>query len=373
MSHDELDAWLRLVHAPGVGRVHQRLALRAFGPPLCLFDATPAVRAEALGPDLARAIEAPPPGHAERVADTRRWLAKAPDDAPRTLLALDDPSYPPRLLEAPDPPLLLYVSGDVDVLKSPSLAVVGSRHATPQGLDHARDFSRALGERGLTIVSGLAAGIDAAAHGGALAGPSGTVAVVGTGLDRVYPRRHTALARRIERAGCVVSEYPLGADSIAFHFPQRNRIIAGLALGTLVVEAALASGSLITARLAAEAGREVFALPGSLHSPVARGCHGLIQRGAKLVGSVEDIVEELAGSWRPSLPGVRASSTATVTASRADARLLAAMGFDPVSLDMLAERTGLGAAALGARLLAFELEGRVARLPGGLLQRRGPA
>jgi DNA processing protein len=252
------------------------------------------------------------------------------------------------------------------VLQRPALAIVGSRSATPQGTANARAFARDLAARGWCIVSGLALGIDAAAHEGALdaTAGAGTVAVVGTGLDRVFPAAHRALAHRIGAAGALLSEYAPGTPPLRQHFPERNRIIAGLAQGTLVVEAALASGSLITARLASEAGREVFAIPGSIHSPQARGCHALIRQGAKLVETAEDIVEELRGQRPLPLPGAGDDA-----ATADEDPLLAALGHDPVTLDALLARTGDSAAVLSARLLELELEGRVARLPGGLYQR----
>jgi DNA processing protein len=281
---------------------------------------------------------------------------------PRAVVTLGDPRYPPALLNAPDPPLVLYAQGRVDLLQADSIAIVGSRHPTPQGAANARAFARELSDAGLTVVSGMALGVDAAAHDGGLAGAASTVAVVGTGLDRVYPRRHLALAHRIAQHGLIVSEYALGAPPLAAHFPQRNRIIAGLSRGTLVVEAAIQSGSLITARLANEAGRDVFAIPGSIHSPQARGCHALRRQGAKLVETAQDVLEELRPAARP--------AAAPVAGEPSDANpLLDALGFDPVTLDALAARTGWSAAELSARLLGLELDGLIARLPGQLFQR----
>ncbi|MNS89395.1 hypothetical protein D3C72_1234060 [compost metagenome] len=287
-------------------------------------------------------------------------------------MTLGDAGYPGSLLEMVDPPLMLYVLGaaafDLTQLGR-SLAVVGSRNPTPQGASHARAFARALGEAGLPVVSGLALGIDGAAHLGALdaAGDApvlATVAVVGTGLDRVYPARHRDLAHRITLQGLIVSELPLGTPPLTQNFPKRNRLIAGLARGTLVVEAALASGSLITARLTSEQGKEVFAIPGSIHSPQSRGCHALIRQGAKLVESVNDILEELP----PLAPAARTPSTDTPSPAP-EHPLLDALGFDPVSLDALSARTGWSAAQLQAKMLELELDGHVSRLPGGLFQR----
>ena len=354
-------AWLRLLETPGLGRDGARRLLAAFGSPQAVFDARAIAWREVVGPALAAALASDPPAYAERLAAARRWLAGG---ANRGVVTLGDAAYPPLLLQSADPPLLLYVQGRASLLTAPSLAVVGSRNPTAQGADNARAFARQLGLDGMVVVSGLALGIDGAAHEGALAGPAGTVAVVGTGLDRVYPARHRDLAQRIGEAGVLVSEYAPGTPALPPNFPQRNRIIAGLSLGTLVVEAALRSGSLITARLAAEAGREVFAVPGSIHSPQSKGCHALIKQGAKLVESAADIVEELRGQ-RSLPPGAAALPEAPATHP-----LLDALGNDPVTLDALLARTGLPTPELSARLLELELDGHVARLPGGLYQRR---
>ena len=275
-------------------------------------------------------------------------------------------------MDSADPPLLLYTIGRCELLNAPSIAIVGSRNPTPQGADNARSFAEHLGRTGLTIVSGMALGIDGAAHSGALAGGAGTIAVVGTGLDRVYPRAHRALAHQIAERGLIVSEFDLGTEPLAANFPQRNRIIAGISLGTLVVEAALESGSLITARHAVEAGRDVFAIPGSIHSPQSRGCHVLIKQGAKLVDDARDVLEEL--HWPPSVAQARAAAPAAADSATPDAApdaLLEALGYDPVDLDQLQARTGWPTAQLSARLLELELQGDVARLPGGRYQRLG--
>jgi DNA processing protein len=281
------------------------------------------------------------------------------------VVTLGDALYPAALLETPDPPLLLYyVQGRAELLGATSLAVVGSRNPTPQGIANARSFARHLSQAAMSVVSGLPLGIDGAAHEGALEGPGSTIAVVGTGLDRVYPRRHLDLAHRIASKGLVVSEYSLGTPPLGSNFPRRNRLIAGLSRGTLVVEAALQSGSLTTARLAAECGRDVFAIPGSIHAPQSRGCHALLKQGAKLVDSAQDILEELRLSAPLPAP-LRADAP-----ERADP-LLEALGYDPVTLDTLAERAGVAPAELNARLLELELEGLVARLPGQRFQRVG--
>jgi DNA processing protein len=365
MAPQELAAWLRLLGTSGVGPETARKLLAAFGPPESVFEQSPAALAAVVTHKLAQALLTPPDDLATQLAATTAWLA---GDQDRHILTLEDPRFPPDLLQMADPPLLLYVTGQLEALNHPRrLAIVGSRNPTPQGEQNARQFARALAESGVCVVSGLALGVDGAAHEGALAGGAPTIAVVGTGLDRVYPKRHLDLAHRIAAQGAIVSEYPLGTPPLPPHFPRRNRLIAGLSQGTLVVEAAIQSGSLITARLAAEQGREVFAIPGSIHAPQSRGCHALIRQGAKLVESAQDILEDL----RFTTPGPSATdapSDATVTDPEG---LLVAMGFDPVSFDALQARTGLDTATLQARLLELELEGAVGRLPGGLLQRVG--
>ncbi|MDB5732005.1 MAG: protecting protein DprA, partial [Variovorax sp.] len=334
----------------------------------------------------AAALQTPPPALAEQLEATWRWLrASDGDGAARRIVALGDAGYPAALLETADPPLMLYLLGAPGLELAGmerSIAMVGSRNPTPQGAVNARGFARAFAELGITVVSGLALGIDAAAHQGALdalttpAPGSGTaaprlatVAVVGTGLDRVYPARHRELAHRIAAHGLIVSEFALGTPPLNPNFPKRNRIIAGLTRGTLVVEAALASGSLITARLAVEQGKEVFAIPGSIHSPQSRGCHALIRQGAKLVETAEDVLEELA---LPDAPDSIANNEITARVSGdfdAENPLLDALGHDPASLDALGARTGWSTAALQAKLLELELGGHAARLPGGLFQR----
>ncbi|MBS0447197.1 MAG: DNA-protecting protein DprA [Proteobacteria bacterium] len=360
MDRDELGAWLGLLERPGIGRASARRLLAAFGSPQAVLAAPSAARREV----LARGSTDPLAGDGAAldplIDRTWAWLSSAPT---RAVVTLGDARYPQALLETADPPVLLYLEGRAELLSSPAFAIVGSRNPTPQGKDNARAFAKTLGEAGLTIVSGMALGIDAAAHEGGLPTPAGTIAVVGTGLDLTYPVRNRALALRIAAEGLVVSEFALGSQPLPQHFPMRNRIIAGLARGTLVVEAALQSGSLITARLAVEAGREVFAIPGSIHSPLARGCHALIKQGAKLVESAQDILEELR-------IGVPAAAPADAAPLRGDP-ILDALGHDPVSLDALVARTGWPASDLNIRLLDLELEGRVARLPGQLFQRIG--
>jgi len=359
---EDFAAWFRLLETPGVGRDAARRLLAACGSPDAVFSSSETTLRELAGPAIAAALRHEPPGFAERRDAALRWIEGGAD---RQVLTPGDPAYPAPLLQTADPPLLLYVQGRPELLSARSVAVVGSRQPSAQGLDNARAFAQALGERGYCIVSGLAQGIDAAAHEGALAGGAATGAVMGTGPDRIYPARHRALAQRIAATGVLVSEYAPGSPALPEHFPQRNRIIAGLSLGTLVVEAALRSGSLITARLASEAGREVFAIPGSIRSPQAQGCHALIKQGAKLVESVDDILEELqAGTPRQATLPLQGAADGPADP------LLDALGHDPVTLDALLARTGWPVSELTARLLDLELENRVERLPGGLFQRR---
>ncbi len=361
LDDSEFAAWFRLIETPGLSRASARALLAAFGSALAAIDASSAQRRGIIGA-AAAPLDSMPPELADRLAAAQAWRRAGED---RYVLTIGDTAYPPLLLQTADPPLLLYGQGRVDLLAAPAIAIVGSRNPTPQGADNARSFARFLSDAGQVVVSGLAAGIDGAAHEGAMAGRTGTVAVVGTGLDRVYPARHRELAHRIVRSGAAISEFAPGMPPLPENFPQRNRIIAGMTRGTLVVEAALQSGSLITARLATEAGREVFAVPGSIHAPQARGCHALIKQGAKLVESGADILEELQ-------PGSRAAAPAAAALfdELPPDPILDALGHDPVTLDAIGARTGWSAAELAARLLDLELEGRVARLPGGLYQRR---
>ncbi len=370
MEREELGAWLRLTLTPGLGDTSARRLLAAFGPPEALYTQTAQALQSVLTPPQAAALLQIPEGWAALLDSTWAWLQAEP--ATRAVVALGDAAYPAALLNIEDPPLLLYMSGRLDLPldSGRSLAIVGSRNPTPQGALNARQFAMALAEQGLTIVSGLALGIDGAAHEGALAGMRdvdrlATVAVVGTGADRVYPKSHHALAYRISAHGLIISEYPLGTPPLAANFPRRNRLIAGLSSATLVVEAALQSGSLITARLAAEQGKDVFAIPGSIHATQSRGCHALIRQGAKLVESAQDVLEDLPG-WAGC---VAQTPTPAAPVDKDAADLLQALGMDPVSLDALQARTGVDIARLQARLMALELEGHIARLPGGLLQR----
>jgi DNA processing protein len=401
MERDDLAAWLRLTLTPGVGSDSARKLLAAFGLPQTLFEQSHAALTQVVTPAQAAALHAEPPGLATLLETTWAWLQQ-PDNSSgqRRIVALGDPGYPAPLLNIEDPPLMLYLLGRLhgeennlsalsnsgedatDLLANSlarSIAIVGSRNPTPQGAANARQFARALREAGLTVVSGLALGVDGAAHEGALEGEGShaaqlaTIAVVGTGLDRVYPKDHRVLAHRIAQQGLIISEYPLGTPPLAANFPRRNRLIAGLSCGTLVVEAALKSGSLITARLAAEQGKEVFAIPGSIHATQSHGCHALIKQGAKLVESAQDVLEEIKTTLTIQFPAPAAASAKAEDRPADENSLLHAMGYDPVGLDALIARTGLDAASLQAQLMALELDGQVARLPGGLFQRMGQA
>ncbi len=379
MGRNEIDAWLRLAHSPGLGNAAARRLLATFGSAEAIFAQSQATLLQCVTPAKAAALLRPPERHQELLETTWKWLANSGAAGVWHAVApLGHPLYPPALLDIEDPPLVLYLLGAERFLCAPanamqretSLAIVGSRNPTPQGRETTLQFARALRAEGLCIVSGLALGIDAAAHEGALTAAQetchpATVAVVGTGLDRVYPARHLELARRIAADGLLVSEYPLGTPPLAANFPRRNRIISGLSQGVLVVEAAPASGSLITARLAAEQGRDVFAIPGSIHAVQSRGCHALIKQGAKLVETVSDVLEEL-----PSLNKALSRPCASHPESMpTESALLQAIGFDPVGLDALQARTGMDTANLQVQLLELELAGELARLPGGLFQR----
>jgi DNA processing protein len=351
----DLEAWLTLSFAPGLTHEAFRQLLVAFRGPQEILAASRAELSKVVPDRAVRAVLAQP-SH-ELLEKTAHWL----EDPANHIVTLGDTTYPQALLQVGDPPPVLYAKGRVELLNAPAFAIVGSRNATQQGVAHAESFGRALSDAGLTIVSGLALGIDAAAHRGGLAGAASTSAVVGTGLDIVYPARNRDLAHDIALRGCLVSEFPLGMAPVAANFPRRNRLISGLAQGVLVVEAALSSGSLITARLANEQGKDVFAMPGSVNSPLTKGCHNLIKDGAKLAESAEDILSELkppAGSRAPSRMPVDEAHP-----------LLAHMGFDPCDFDTLAARSGLSADALAAVLTECEIEGLIEALPGGRYQR----
>lgn len=376
-DQDETLAWLTLLRAPGLGATGLRALLAAAGSMQSACADIRLYRQQA-GLEQAALEWIAHPDRAVLDADLA-WLA-APG---QRLLRCDEADFPPQLETIVQPPAALFVAGDAGLLLRPQVAIVGARSASAQGLANARDFARVFGRSGLVVTSGMADGIDGAAHAGALQAGAATVAVVGTGPDLVYPRKHRELAVRIVEHGAIVSEFPPGTEARPNHFPRRNRLIAGLALGTLVVEAGLQSGSLITARLAAEAGREVFALPGSIHNPLAKGCHRLIRDGARLVETAAEVVEALApaaqalgADLRARLEGADAATAASAhagTPSRVQdpdyAKLLAALGDQPVALDALVERTGLGVSALSSMLLLLELEGVIAAAGNGRWQR----
>lgn len=347
--------WLRLCLVPGISTTMQRALLRAFGSPEAALAAGPAAVAEVIGEAPAQGLAAGPPAAAFEQALT--WIGHPGHH----LITLADATFPAELLQLPDPPTVLFVRGDLRLLNRPAIAIVGSRNATRQGLIDARSFARLLSDAGFTIVSGLALGIDAAAHRGGLEGGASSIAVIATGPDRVYPPANRPLAHELAQRGALVSEFVPGTPPVAHNFPRRNRIISGLARGVLVVEGAMKSGSLITARLGAEQGKEVFAIPGSIHCPQSRGCHWLIKQGAKLVDCAQDIMDELG------IPGAPAT-VAQAERSCGDALdpLLAALGHSPATLDVLSLRTGRPAADLAAELTRLELAQRIERLPGGL-------
>lgn len=355
MSIDaELASWLTLSQVTGLGNEGLRRLLLAFGSP-CTILATPLTTLKqhvrpAVANDIVKGASS------EFIANVSIWL----EDKLNHIVTLADTDYPQSLLNIPDPPLILYVKGRLDLLNHSSLAVVGSRNATTQGLRNAEAFSLAISEADLCVVSGMAHGIDTAAHFGGLVGSGSSIAVVGTGLDKVYPSANRELAHQLALKGTLISEFPLGTPPLAHNFPRRNRIISGLSLGCLVVEASLQSGSLITARMALEQGREVFAIPGSIHMPQAKGCHALIKQGAKLVENPRDILDEL---------GWYSTNTYTSSTNQEVHPVFAHLGFDPLDIDSLSQRSGLTIEALSAILLQLELDGQVTTLAGGMYQR----
>ena len=364
---EELESWLRLLHTEGVGAATARKLLSAFGLPQQIFDAGYAALLRVVPEQLAQALSSPPGADfSEQLRRTLDWVARDGN----AIITLADEHYPRALLDSGDPPVLLYCKGNTGLLANRAVAMVGSRNASVQGARDASEFARTFAQAGYTVVSGLALGIDTAAHEGALGVVDGgsTIAVIGTGADLVYPARNRALAHRIAESGLILSEYPLGTPAVAANFPRRNRIISGLSQGVMVVEAAARSGSLITARLALEQGREVFAIPGSIHSPLSKGCHALIREGAKLVESAEDVMEDL----RPSQAGRMRPLRVNAPAEPLDdalARLLEVMGYGPVDFNTLVDRSSLDAATLSTQLLALELKGLVEALPGARVQR----
>jgi len=358
-----LASWLQLTLTPGLGAAAIRGMLQQFGLPQNVLARSFSELSSYAPAETLKSLSSDRVGRS--VTAALEWASIAG----RFIVTLADETYPKALLEIPDPPALLYAVGRIDLLQRTSLAVVGSRNATAQGEQNAENFAKALSETGLTIVSGLAMGIDAAAHRGGLAGSGSTVAVLGTGVDVIYPRRNADLAAQIAERGLLVSEFPLGTAPAAYNFPRRNRLISGLSRGCLVVEAAAASGSLITARAAADQGREVFAIPGSIHSPLSKGCHGLIKSGAKLVESAEDVLAELSGFRQSGSASTTARRLPGASRSMPDSALLALMGHDPVDVDSLCARAGMSAEQVSSELLRLEIDGHVAALPGGLYQR----
>ena len=364
-STESLGDWLRLTLTPGIGGETQRKLLRAFGLPEAIFSAAHGDLREIIGDRLATTLLGT--DNAAIVQTACDW---ATGDN-QHIVTIADPEYPQALLEIADPPTLIYVRGRLDLLNRPALAMVGSRNPTPQGVQNAERFAAAFADAGLVVASGLALGIDAAAHRGALAAGGDTIAFIGTGIDRIYPARNKDLALEIGAKGTIVSEFPLGTTVTAFNFPKRNRLISGLSQGVLVVEAAIESGSLITARLAGEQGREVFAIPGSIHNPMARGCHRLLREGAALVETPAEVLAVLGPLAADLARALRGELGGPITACEAPGeptflsdprynRLWQALGHDPTGMDDLVERTGLTTAELSSMLLALELEGQVA-------------
>ncbi len=352
MSLDaSLASWLKLTQISGLGNEGLRRLLQAFGSPDAVLDASTSSLSQHVKLAVAKAIKEE--FDTSLLDVTAAWLT----DPLNRIITLADVEYPQALLNISDPPLLLYVKGRLDLLNVRSLAIVGSRHSTAQGVRNAEAFAKAASESGLCIVSGMAHGIDAAAHKGGLQGRGSSVAVVGTGLDKVYPAANRELAHQLAQHGTIISEFPLGTPPLAANFPRRNRIISGLSEGCLVVEASLQSGSLITARMALEQGREVFAIPGSIHSPQSKGCHALIKQGAKLVESAQDILEEFGFAMNASKVGATPEHP-----------LLTHLGYDATDIETLSQRSGLTISELSAILLQLELDGLIATLPGGLYQ-----
>ncbi len=382
MEHSELSAWLRLMLTDGIGNISARKLMSAFGLPSSIFMQSRTALMQVVTERQAASLLTLPQELEKQMQLCTDWLAANPH---RRIVTLGDALYPPALLTLPDPPLVLWLLGRIDLLEASgwpaSISMVGSRNPTQQGDKNAFAFANNFVDSGLCVVSGMALGIDAAAHSGALntgklEGAQGsllTIAVVGTGLDRVYPKQNLELAHRIADHGLVVSEFPLGSPPTAANFPKRNRLIAALGLGTLVVEAALQSGSLITARECLEVGKDVFAIPGSIHAAQSKGCHALIKQGAKLVESAADVLEELKITSN-SMPaghtgrGLQGMSAARISPAHAQHPLVLAMGFDPVSFDVLQARVDMEASTLQVQLLELELDNVIIRVPGGLYQ-----
>ena len=369
---DDLNQWLSLNQTSGLGNSAFCQLLAKFASPEGIFNAKLSQLREIVSDDIAQKISKGV--DIDAIAPTLKWLEK--DNA--HIVTFADSTYPQKLLEISNPPAVLYSIGNLHWLNHPTIAIVGSRSATPQGEKNAEEFAKSLCEQGLCVISGMALGIDGAAHRGALKANGATIAVVGTGLDIVYPARHRDLAHNIAERGLIISEFPLGTPSKAQNFPRRNRLISGLSLGCLVVEANIDSGSLITARLAAEQGREVFAIPGSIHSPVTKGCHQLIKQGAKLVESVQDILEEI--NWTSivnSLASKNSQPSISPSGLLADLSpnslqtntVLDFMGFDPINFESIRTNSGLTTEVLSSMLMLLELENKITSLAGSNYQR----
>lgn len=360
-QHSDLAQWITLNQIHGLGNAGICQLLAKFGSPDAIFSASINQLRELVDIEVARAIHKGV--DIDAIAPTLEWLKK--DYA--HLVTLADGTYPKQLLEISNPPAVLYAIGHLHWLNHPAIAMVGSRSATPQGEKNAEDFAASLCNQGLCIVSGMALGIDGAAHRGALKANGATIAVVGTGLDIVYPAKHRDLAHKIAERGLIISEFPLGTPSKAQNFPRRNRVISGLSLGCLVVEANIDSGSLITARLASEQGREVFAIPGSIHSPVSKGCHLLIKQGAKLIENTQDILEELKNALPADSPSGLISNLETIVVE--PNAVLDYMGFEPINFETLQTLSGLTTEKLSSMLMLLELENKINALAGGRYQR----
>ena len=362
MKHaPDIESWLNLNLIDGLGDESIRRLLVAFGHPSAILAAPVTALERTVKNTIAQRIKQG--ADRDKIAGVFKWL----EDPSNAIITLADPDYPAQLLNIADPPPLLYFKGRRELLQQPALAVVGSRNATPQGLSNAEAFSEAASNAGLCIISGMALGIDTAAHQGGLRGFAASIAVVGTGLDIVYPAKNHPLAHKLAKEGALISEFPLGTPAIGRNFPRRNRIISGMSQGCLVVEAALRSGSLITARQALDQGREVLAIPGSIHSPLSKGCHALIKQGAKLVESTQDILDEL-NCLSPTVVEDKKEEFTTQKISE-NGLLLKHLGYDVIDMDTLCARSGLTAEIVSAMLLTLELDGQVSSLPGGYYQR----
>ncbi len=364
MKHaPDIESWLNLNLIDGLGGESIRRLLIAFGSPSAIFSTHITALERIVKNSIAKRIKQG--ADRNKISGALKWL----EDPANAVITLADSDYPTQLLNIADPPPLLYFKGQRELLRKPALAVVGSRNATPQGLSNAEAFSEAASNAGFCIISGMALGIDTAAHQGGLRGAAASIAVVGTGLDIVYPAKNHLLAHKLAKEGALISEFPLGTPAIGTNFPRRNRIISGMSQGCLVVEAALQSGSLITARQALEQGREVMAIPGSIHSPLSKGCHALIKQGAKLVENTQDILDELNYFPLVSNENLDKRKEFATGQSTENTVLLKHLGYDAVDINTLCARSGLTAEVVSAMLLTLELDGQVSSLPGGCYQR----